>query len=71
MKVRYVILIEKAGSNYSAYAPDLLGCVATGKTRAIVRREMKAAIRMHLEGMLQDGLKPPPAQTVAETLQVA
>jgi predicted RNase H-like HicB family nuclease len=69
--MKYVIVIEKAGSNHSAYAPDLPGCVATGKTIAIVRREMRAAIRMHLEGMLEDGLKPPPARTVVEVLQVA
>ena len=71
MKLQYVIVIEKAGANYSAYAPDLPGCVATGKTRAAVRSRMRSAMRMHVEGMIEDGIKPPRPQTVAETLQVA
>ncbi len=59
--MRYAVVIEKAEKNYSAYVPDLPGCVATGATLEEVEREIKEAIRFHLDGMRQDGapiLKP-------------
>lgn len=56
MKVRYAVVIEKAGDNYSAYAPDLPGCIATGATVADTENEMREAIRMHLDGLREDGL---------------
>jgi predicted RNase H-like HicB family nuclease len=63
--MRYAIVIEKAKGNYSAYAPDLPGCVATAKTVAQVRREMRKAILFHLDGMREDGVTPPkPASKV-------
>lgn len=63
--MRYAIVIEKAKSNYSAYAPDLPGCVAAAKTVAQVRREMRKAIQFHLDGMREDGVTPPkPASKV-------
>ncbi len=66
--MRFAIVIEKAKSNYSAYVPDLPGCVATGKTVKQVEREIKAAIRFHLDG-LRDDHKPVPKPTaVAEYL---
>lgn len=67
---RFLIVIEKVGRNYSAYAPDLPGCVATGKTRADAERTMGEAIRMHLEGLAEDGLPIPDAQASAEYLAV-
>jgi len=52
---RYLIVIEKANGNYSAYSPDLPGCIAAGKTKAEVRKRMQEAIDFHIEGLLEDG----------------
>ena len=60
--MRYAIVIEKAESNYSAYVPDLPGCIATGDTVATVEREIREAIRFHIDGLKEDGL-PVPAPT--------
>ena len=68
---RYLIVVEKAGANYSAYAPDLPGCVATGATRDEVEANMVEAIRMHLDGLREDGLVVPPAQAFAEVVAIA
>jgi len=68
---RYLIVVEKAGANYSAYAPDLPGCVATGVTRDEVEANMIEAIRMHLDGLREDGLVVPPAQAFAEIVAIA
>ena len=67
---RCAVLIEKAGSNYSAYVPDLPGCVATGVTLADVQANIRAAIRFHLEGMREDGLDVPEPTTVVEEVEV-
>lgn len=56
---RYLIIIEKANGNFSAYSPDVPGCVATGSTRAEAEREMRGALQMHIEGMKEDGLPVP------------
>ncbi len=61
--MRYAIVIEKADGNYSAYAPDLPGCVATGDTPQEAEDNMREAIRFHLEGLAEDGLPIPPAQS--------
>jgi len=57
--MRYAIVIEKAEGNYSAYVPDLPGCVATGPTIEEVQREIREAIRFHLDGLREDGLPIP------------
>lgn len=57
--MRFAIVIEKANGNYSAYAPDLPGCIATGKTPDEVRERMDEAIQFHLEGMKQEGVPVP------------
>ena len=63
--MRYAIVIEKAEGNYSAYVPDLLGCVATGGTIEEVESQIREAIEFHLEGMREDGTPiPPPASRV-------
>lgn len=64
--MRYVVVIEKAKGNYSAYVPDLPGCVATGATVAAVEEEIRAAIRFHLEGLRADGLPVPAPSSIAE-----
>lgn len=61
----YAIVIENAGANYSAYVPDLPGCVATGATVEEVEREIREAIEFHLEGMRDDGSSiPAPSSSV-------
>ena len=64
--MRYAVVIEKAGDNYSAYVPDLPGCIATGKSVAEVEGELREAIRFHIEGLKEDGLPVPPPSAVAE-----
>jgi predicted RNase H-like HicB family nuclease len=68
--VRYLVVIEKADGNYSAYSPDLPGCVATGPTRGEVRRNMSEAIAMHLRGLAEDGLPVPEPVAEAEYVSV-
>ena len=64
--MRYVVVIEKAKGNYSAYVPDLPGCVATGATVAAVEAEIRAAIQFHLEGLRAEGLPIPAPSSIAE-----
>jgi predicted RNase H-like HicB family nuclease len=64
--MKYAVVIEKAPKNYAAYVPDLAGCVATGRTRAEVRRRIRTAIRLHIEGLREDGLPAPRATSVCE-----
>jgi predicted RNase H-like HicB family nuclease len=68
---RFLIVIEKANGNYSAYCPDLPGCVATGKNREETERNMREAVEMHVQGMLEDNLPIPENVTVAEYIAVA
>ncbi len=67
---RFLIVIEKANKNYSAYSPDLPGCVATGKTVEETERNMHGAIEMHIAGMLEDGLPIPVSQSIAEYVAI-
>jgi predicted RNase H-like HicB family nuclease len=64
--MRFAIVIEKADSNYSAYVPDLPGCIATGPTVAAVEEEIREAIRFHLDGLKEDGLPVPTPTSLAE-----
>lgn len=69
--MRYAIVIEKADGNYSAYVPDLPGCVATGATIDEVKDEIREAIIFHLEGLREDGLVvPPPGQSKVDYVEV-
>ena len=62
---RYAIVIENAGPNFSAYVPDLPGCIATGQTAEEAEREIRSAIEFHVRGLLEDGLPvPAPSSTV-------
>ena len=67
----YLVVIEKAESNYSAYVPDLPGCVATGRTQEEVRESIASAIAMHLEGLREDGISAPAPTASAEVVDVA
>ncbi len=65
--MRYAIVIEKADNNYSAYVPDLPGCVATGETVGVVGKKLREAIRFHIEGFeAQDGLADPAPTSIAK-----
>lgn len=63
---RFLIVIEKANGNYSAYSPDLPGCVATGKTHDQVTRNMYEGIEMHVHGLIEDQLPVPESHSFAE-----
>ena len=67
---RFLVVIEKAGGNYSAYSPDLPGCVATGETREEAESNIHEAIRMHVEGLLEDSLPVPESHSFAEYVAV-
>jgi predicted RNase H-like HicB family nuclease len=67
---RFLVVIEKADGNYSAYSPDLPGCVATGVTREDAEVNMYEAIEMHLHGLKEDGLPVPESQSFAEYMAV-
>ena len=69
--MRYAIVIEKAEGNYSAYVPDLPGCIATGSTVAEVETEIREAISFHLEGMRDDGMPVPEPSSQVEYIDVA
>lgn len=69
--MRYAIVIEKAEGNYSAYVPDLPGCVATGKTVAEVEDQIREAIVFHVEGLREDGLPVPAPASQVEYVDVA
>lgn len=69
--MRYAVVIEKAEGNYSAYVPDLPGCVATGATVAEVEAEIREAIEFHLEGMRTDGLPVPAPSSQVKYVEVA
>ncbi len=66
--MRYAVIFEKADNNYAAYVPDLPGCVSTGNTLPEVEESMRAAIRLHIEGLQEDGLEIPQPTTSCEYL---
>ena len=69
--MKYAVVIEKAESNYSAYVPDLPGCVATGATLQEVESEIREAIAFHLEGMREDGVVIPEPTSKVEYIELA
>lgn len=69
--MRYAIVIENAGTNYSAYVPDLPGCIATGATTDDVEQAIRDAIALHLEGLRQDGAPIPAASSRVDYVEVA
>ena len=69
--MRYAIVLEKTKTNYSAYVPDLPGCIATGLTVEETENAMKAAIAFHIEGLIEDGLEIPKPVSIVEYLEIA
>jgi predicted RNase H-like HicB family nuclease len=67
----YAVVIEDAGKNYSAYVPDLPGCVAAGSSVDEVKAEIRAAIALHIASLREHGEEIPPATSVTSTVQVA
>ena len=68
--MKYAIIIHKANGNYSAHAPDVDGCIATGKTIEETRQNMKEALAFHFEGMAEDGDPIPEPTTAADYVEV-
>ncbi len=69
--MRYAIVIENAGGNYSAYVPDLPGCIATGDTLSDTEQAIREAIEFHLDGLREDGTPIPPPSSHVEYVEVA
>jgi predicted RNase H-like HicB family nuclease len=66
----FLIIIDKVKGNFSAYCPDLPGCIATGKTRDEVLQRMEEAIKLHLEGMREDNIPVPQIKSFAEYISL-
>ena len=69
--MRYAVIIEKGNRNFSAYVPDIPGCVATGKTRKEVERQIRDAIEFHLDGMREDGIAIPKPTSICEYVELS
>jgi predicted RNase H-like HicB family nuclease len=68
---RFLVVIEKADTNYSAYSPDIPGCVATGASREETEKNMQEAIKLHLQGLKEDNLPIPEPHSSAEYISVS
>lgn len=71
MRQKYLVVIEKTKMGYSAYSPDLPGCVATGKTKKQIEKSMKDAIEFHLEGLQEEGCGLPMPQSYSAYMKIA
>lgn len=69
--MKYLIVIEEAVNGYSAYSPDLPGCVATGPTLEKTEENMRDAIEFHVDGLRAEGLEVPPATTRSSYVEIA
>ncbi len=69
--MQYVAIFERAGANFSAYLPDVPGCVATGRTREATRRNLTAALALHIAGLREDGLPVPEPSAIADAVELA
>ena len=69
--MQYLIVIEKTAAGFSAYSPDLDGCVATGANKDEVERNMHDAIELHLEGMRDEGYSVPPPSAYSTYVDVS
>ena len=67
---RFLVVVEQAGENYSAYSPDLPGCVATGATREDAEKNVVEAIQLHIDALKEDGLPIPSPTSTAEYVVV-
>lgn len=69
--MKYLIVIEKTQTGYSAYSPDVLGCVSTGATLEEVNENMQEAIEFHIDGLIEEGLEIPKPSTYSAYVEVA
>ena len=69
--MRYAIINEKAKGNYSAYVPDLPGCITTGNTIEEIEKNMKEAIDFHLDGLREEGLPIPEPTTYCDYIEAS
>jgi predicted RNase H-like HicB family nuclease len=69
--MRYAVVIENAGGNFSAYVPDLPGCIATGSTLVEAEEAIREAISLHLDGLREDGAPIPQPSSRVEYIEVA
>ena len=67
---KYLVIFEKADGNYSAYSPDVPGCIATGNTRNEVEKNIREAISFHIEGLKKDSLPIPEPSSFIEYMEV-
>lgn len=70
ISMRYAIVVEKARNNYSTYVLDLPGCVAPGSTVEETEREIRTAIELHIEGMMEGGLPIPQPTSIVQYIEV-
>lgn len=68
---RFLVVIERAGKNFSAYSPDLPGCIATGATREEVEKNIHEAIVLHIQGLKEENQRIPKSRSFAEYLVIA
>lgn len=68
--MRYLIIIEAAETGFSAYAPDLPACIATGRTRELVERAMTEGIAFHLDGLTKHGMAVPAANSSSSSVEI-
>lgn len=68
---KYLIVVEKTGSGYSAYSPDLPGCGSTGRTREEAERNIRDAIQFHIDGLKQEGFEIPEPSSYSSYVNVA
>jgi predicted RNase H-like HicB family nuclease len=68
--MKYLIVIERTGTSFSAYSPDLPGCIATGNTRDEIEREMKSAITLHLDGLKVEGMAIPQPSSSSSYVEI-
>ena len=69
--MKYLVFIEKTQTGYSAYSPDVLGCVSTGATLEEVNENMQEAIEFHIDGLIEEGLEIPKPSTYSAYVEVA
>jgi predicted RNase H-like HicB family nuclease len=69
--MKLLIVVEQTASGFSAYAPDIPGCIATGSTREVVEQTMREAIELHLEGLRAEGMAAPEPHAYATVVEVA
>jgi len=69
--MKYLVVIEKTRTGYSAYSPDVLGCVSTGATLEEVNQNMQEALEFHIDGLIEEGLEIPDPSTYSAYIEVA